>query len=336
MGQTFHRLVPRPPPRLLSLVIPTYNEQSMIPLLRPILTDFLAALPYPAEAIFVNDGSSDQTLELLLEWASVNPNVKVLGLARNFGHQAAITAGLDIASGDAVVILDADLQDPLEVIPKMVVRYQQGYDVVFGQRTARSGETRFKRFTAWVFYRLMQKLIHPDLAADAGDFRLISRSSLDAVASMRETHRFLRGMVAWAGFAQIAVPYERPARAAGQTKYPLRKMLKFAWTAAVSFSTLPLRMSLTFGLLVAILGILWGFFAVLAKITGLYTVPGWTSEMVLISLLGGAILISNGILGEYIGRIFEELKDRPLYIVSSTANTTPTSPPPPKPAVEKA
>jgi dolichol-phosphate mannosyltransferase len=181
----------------------------------------------------------------------------------------------------------------------------------------------------------MQKLIHPDLPADAGDFRLISRSCLDAIASMRETHRFLRGMVAWAGFAQIAVPYERPARAAGQTKYPLRKMFKFAWTAAVSFSTLPLRMSLTFGLLVAILGIMWGFFAVLAKITGLYTVPGWTSQMVLISVLGGAILISNGILGEYIGRIFEELKDRPLYIVSSSANTPPIPPTPLKPAVEK-
>jgi polyisoprenyl-phosphate glycosyltransferase len=295
----------------------------MIPLLRPVLTDFLATLPYPAEAIFVNDGSSDQTLDLLLEWASVNPNIKILGLARNFGHQAAVTAGLDTATGDAIVILDADLQDPLNVIPKMVDRYQQGYDVVYGQRTARTGETAFKRFTAWLFYRLMQKLVHPDLPIDAGDFRLISRSCLDAVASMRETHRFLRGMVAWAGFAQIAVPYQRPSRAAGQTKYPLRKMLKFAWTAAVSFSTLPLRMSLTFGLLTAVLGVLCGLFAVIAKVTGLYTVPGWASQMVLMSVLCGAILISNGILGEYIGRIFEELKDRPLYIISSKANTPP-------------
>jgi glycosyltransferase involved in cell wall biosynthesis len=330
MGQTFHRLVPRPPPRLLSLVIPTYNEQAMVPVLRPILTEFLASLPYPAEAIFVNDGSSDQTLDLLLEWASADSNVKVLGLARNFGHQAAVTAGLDTAAGDAVVILDADLQDPLEVIPKMVDRYQQGYDVVYGQRVARSGETAFKRFTAWTFYRLMQKLVHPDLPIDTGDFRLISRSCLDAVASMRETHRFLRGMVAWAGFAQIAVQYSRSPRAAGQTKYPLRKMLKFAWTAAVSFSTLPLRMSLSFGLLIAFLGILYGLFAVIAKITGIFTAPGWTSQMVLISVLCGAILISNGILGEYIGRIFEELKDRPLYIVSSTANTPPPKPAPPR------
>jgi polyisoprenyl-phosphate glycosyltransferase len=331
MGQTFHRLVPRPPPQLLSLIIPTYNEQAMIPVLRPILTDFLATLPYPTEVIFVNDGSSDQTLDLLLEWASADPAIKVLGLARNFGHQAAVTAGLDIAAGDAVIILDADLQDPLDVIPKMVDRYQQGYDVVYGQRLARTGETAFKRFTAWMFYRIMQKLIHPDLPIDTGDFRLISRSCLDAVASMRETHRFLRGMVAWAGFAQIAVQYNRSPRAAGQTKYPLRKMFKFAWTAAVSFSTLPLRMSLTFGLLIAILGILCGLFAVIAKITGIYnTVPGWASQMVLMSILCGAILISNGILGEYIGRIFEELKDRPLYIISSTANTPAPKTTPPR------
>lgn len=320
MPAVYHVLQPRENPRLLSVVIPAYNEEEMIPILRPQLTAFLNALPCAAEVIFVNDGSGDRTLSLLAQWAAEDQRIKVLGLARNFGHQAAVTAGLDAAAGDAVVIMDADLQDPPAVVIDMLEKYRQGYDVVCGQRSGRPGESRLKRLTAWGFYRAMQIFVHKDLPADSGDFRLISRACLNAVRQMRETHRFLRGMVAWVGFPQTAVQFQRPPRAAGTTKYPFLKMVKFAWTAAISFSTLPLRISLTIGTFVAVLGLLAGVYAVVAKWTGLYTVPGWTSQMVIMSVLSGAILISNGILGEYIGRSFEELKDRPLYIVSMTAN----------------
>ncbi len=320
MGETYHQLSTRADPALLSLVIPAYNEEEVLPLLRAALTPFIDGLQMPVEVILINDGSTDRTLDLLLKWASDDQRIKVLALARNFGHQMAATAGLDAASGDAAVILDADLQDPLEVIPAMLERYRQGYDVVYGQRTVRQGESGLKRLTAWAFYRLMRASIHPDLPLDTGDFRLISRPCLDALAELRETHRFLRGMVAWVGFPQIGVPYSRPARAAGQTKYPLRKMLKFAWTAAISFSTLPLRLSLSIGVVIAVIGIATGVMAVIAKLANLYTAPGWASQMVIMSVLSGAILISNGILGEYVGRIFEEIKGRPLYVISRRVN----------------
>lgn len=316
MGETFHVLQPRVSPALLSIVIPCYNEQEVLPILRSRMEAFLDSLPCPAELILVNDGSSDHTLPLLMAWSQTDPRVKVLGLARNFGHQAAVTAGLDEAAGEAVVIMDADLQDPPEVVLEMLARYREGYDVVYGQRISRQGEGWFKRLTAWGFYRFMRRFVHKDLPTDAGDFRLISRPALDALRSMRETHRFLRGMVAWVGFAQTAVKFERPPRAAGVTKYPLSRMMRFAWTAALSFSAVPLRISLLLGVLVALMGVGAAVWALAAKLFGLPTVPGWTSQMVFMCLIGGAILISNGILGEYIGRVFEQLKGRPLYIVS--------------------
>lgn len=314
-------LQPRPTPGLLSIVIPAFNEQEVLPALRQELEAFLQTLDAPAEVILVNDGSSDQTLSLLMEWAENDSRIRVLGLARNFGHQAAVTAGLDAAVGDAVVVIDADLQDPLEVIHEMIARYRQGYDVVYGQRASRQGESMGKRLTAWLFYRLMRWLIYSDLPPDTGDFRLLSRRSLDAFRSMRETHRFIRGMVAWVGFAQTAVIYQRKPRVAGESKYPFRKMLHFAWTAAVSFSPFPLRLGLILGFAVAALGFFFGAYVALGRLFGWYTpAPGWASLVVLISLVGGAVLVSNGILGEYIGRIFEESKGRPLYIVSQSAN----------------
>jgi len=316
-----HFLMERADPAMLSITIPAYNEAAIIPILRRRLEDFALTLHCPVEWIVVNDGSSDETLSLLMDWAAVDPRLKVLGLARNFGHQAAVTAGLDAASGDAIVILDADLQDPPEVIHEMLARYRQGYDVVYGQRASRAGESLFKRLTAWGFYRFMRGFVHRDLPADAGDFRLISRRCLDALKSMRETHRFIRGMVAWVGFAQTAVVYQRAPRAAGETKYSLRKMLWFAWTAAVSFSPAPLRASLGLGMGIALGGIGFGFYVVLGRLLGWYTpAPGWASLVVFTSIIGGAILISNGVLGEYIGRIFEEAKSRPLYIVSQSVN----------------
>jgi polyisoprenyl-phosphate glycosyltransferase len=318
-----HLLKPRPDPELLSMVVPVFNEEAMIPLLRHKWTEFAQSLPCKTEIILVNDGSADNTLGLLMDWAAADRRVKVLGLARNFGHQAAITAGLDAAGGDAVVILDADLQDPLEVIADMLQRYREGYDVVYGQRQAREGESGVKRLTAWAFYRLMRLFVHPNLPPDTGDFRLISRPCLDALRNMRETHRFLRGMVAWAGFAQVAVPYRRQPRAAGGSKYSWLKMIRFAWTGAVSFSPAPLRLSLAIGLLVALLGLGEGAYAVARALIIRDTVPGWTSSIAITCLIGGAILMSIGVLGEYVGRIFEESKGRPLYLVSSTANIEP-------------
>lgn len=320
MSESHYNLRPRPAPALLSLVMPAYNEQEVLPILRRELTPFLDSLPFACEVILVNDGSSDRTIEMLLEWARADQRIKVLSLARNFGHQAAVTAGMDSASGDAVVIMDADLQDPLSVVLEMVEKYKMGYDVVYGQRSSRQGETPLKRLTAWAFYRFMKRFIHASLPADTGDFRLVSRSCLSVLKEMRETHRFLRGMVAWVGFPQTAVRFSRPARAAGETKYPMRKMIKFAWTAAVSFSPAPLRLSLGVGFFVAILGILYTAYAVLLPLAGVTTVPGWRSEVTLLTMIGGAILISIGVLGEYVGRIFEEIKGRPIYIVADAAN----------------
>jgi dolichol-phosphate mannosyltransferase len=327
VSKTAHLLQPRKNPALLSLVIPCYNEQEVVPILRRELEKFMQTLPCPCEVIFVNDGSRDQTLFLLDEWARSDQRIKLIGFARNFGHQTAVTAGLDVAKGDAVVIMDADLQDPPHVVHEMLARYREGYDVAYGQRETRSGETIFKRVTAWAFYRLMRSFVHADLPVDAGDFRLLSRECLDALKEMRETHRFLRGMVAWVGFAQIPVFYKRDARAAGETKYPLSKMLKFAWTAALSFSPLPLRASLVLGLVTAFVGFLAGLYALVVAFIHFFVkdanVPyssGWASIMTITCLVGGAILISVGVLGEYVARIYDEIKARPLYLVSHRRN----------------
>ncbi len=306
----------------MSLVIPIYNEGAVIPHLREALEEFMGELQGDTEAVLVNDGSTDSTLEQIVGWAHEDPRIKVVNLSRNFGHQSASTAGLDYASGDAVVLIDADLQDPLPVIHAMIERYCEGYDVVYGQRSARQGEGGFKLFTAWVFYRLMRGLVYKDLPVDAGDFRLISRNCLDGLQQLRETHRFLRGMVAWVGYPQIGVPYERAARVAGETKYTLRKMLRFAWTAATSFSTLPLRASIWLGLIATFIGFAEALHALLARIFHWYVVPGWASLTVLVSFLGGATLISIGVVGDYLGKIYEQAKNRPIYLVSRTFNVT--------------
>jgi len=316
----YHPLTPRPDPRLLSLVVPVYNEAAVLPLLRRELTEFIATLPVPVEVVLVNDGSGDPSLQLMMDWAADDDRVRVVGLARNFGHQVAVTAGLDVARGDAVVIMDADLQDPPQVVFGMLREYRRGYDVVYGQRANRAGESLFKRASAWAFYRLMQRFVHEALPIDAGDFRLISRPCLDAVRSMRETHRFLRGMVAWVGFPQTAVRFERPPRAAGNTKYPLRRMLHFAWTAALSFSPAPLRVSFAFAVLVSMVGAGEAAYAVVRKLLGLHVEPGWTSLLIVVCLIGAGILLSIGVLGEYVARIFEEVKGRPLYVVSVSSN----------------
>ncbi len=315
----------RPDPALLSLVVPCYNEEHSLPLFAAEMTRFIDASPYPCEVVLVNDGSSDRTLEFLADWSARDRRIKILSLSRNFGHQLAATAGVDYAAGDAVVLIDADLQDPLDVIHEMVAQYRNGYDVVCGQRTARMGENIFKRATAWFFYRLMQIFFLKSLPHDVGDFRLMSRRCVDSLRSMRELHRFLRGMVAWVGYPQICVLYERQARVAGTTKYPLSRMIRLAWYAAVSFSPLPLRMSFFAGGLMALLAVEEAVRALVAHFSG-RTVPGWTSLMIVLCVSNAALLITVGILGEYVGKIFEESKGRPLYIVADAWNVSPISP----------
>jgi glycosyltransferase involved in cell wall biosynthesis len=321
MTQDF--LTPRPDPNLLSIVMPFYNEEEIFPFLRPRVTEFLDNSPYPCELVAVNDGSSDQTIHILVEWSKADPRIKVLNLSRNFGHQYASTAGVDHASGDVIVLMDADLQDPPEVLHHMVEQYRKGYDVVCGQRAMRAGEGPFKKFTAWFFYRFMRTFFLKSLPQDVGDFRLMSRRCVDSLGSMRELHRFLRGMVAWVGYPQICIPYERQARAAGETKYPLRKMIRLAWTAAVSFSALPLRLSFFGAGIMTLVAIEETVRAVIEHFSG-NTVPGWTSLMVIVCLSNAALMIAVGLLGEYVGRIYEEGKERPLYIVADSWNLSQT------------
>lgn len=313
-------LRPRPYPHLLSLVIPMYNEESVVPHLRGVVDEFMTQVKGETEVVLVNDGSTDSTLSQIASWAYEDHRIKVVNLSRNFGHQSASTAGLDYASGNAIVLLDADLQDPVSVIHQMIGRYCEGYDVVYGQRITRQGDSLFKRLSSWIFYRMMRNLVYRDLPLDTGDFRLTSWNCLDGLKQLRETHRFLRGMITWVGYPQIAVQYERAPRVAGVTKYPLRKMLTFAWTAATSFSTLPLKVSIWLGLIVTIFGFEEAVRAILAHIFHWYAVPGWSSLTVLVSVLGGATLMCIGVLGEYIGKIYEQAKNRPLYLVSPTFN----------------
>jgi dolichol-phosphate mannosyltransferase len=309
----------RPDPALLSIVVPCYNEEQSLPYFAAEVTQFMDASAYPCEVILVNDGGTDRTIELLAEWSGRDDRVKVLSLSRNFGHQMAATAGVDYAEGDAVVLIDADLQDPLNVIYPMVAQYRDGYDVVCGQRTFRVGENAFKRATAWFFYRMMQFFFLKSLPRDVGDFRLMSRRCVDSLRSMRELHRFLRGMVAWVGYPQVCVRYERQARVAGATKYPLRKMIGLAWTAAVSFSPLPLRASFFAAGAMMLLAIEEAVRAFVEHLSG-HTVPGWTSLMIVLCLSNGALLMTVGVLGEYVAKIFEEGKGRPLYIVADNWN----------------
>jgi len=312
--------MPRDPPRLLSIVIPVYNEQDAIPFLIEKVKSLLDHTPADAEVVLVNDGSSDSSITLLVEVAAQDRRFKVLSLARNFGHQAAATAGLDAAAGDVVVLMDADLQDPPELVLAMIEEYQKGYDVVYAKRTGREGEGILKRITAWLFYRLMKSVVYKELPPDVGDFRLVSRRCLDALNAMRETHRFLRGMVSWVGFPQTSVTFVRPARVAGQTKYPFRRMLLFAWTAALSFSPLPVRISFVLGAGLFSVGGAYAAYALYRVIFGLYIVPGWASIIMMNCLTAGAIMMGLGVIGEYVARIFEEVKNRPLYIVSYRTN----------------
>lgn len=311
---------------LISVVVPCYNDEAVIDATHARLCEALAKLAdLSCEILYVDDGSGDRTIELLYRLEPIGDiELKILRLSRNFGHQIAVTAGLDHARGDAVVVIDSDLQDPPEVILEMVDRWREGYHVVYGARLNRAGETGFKLITAKVFYRLMNRLSETKIPLDVGDFRLMDRRVVDVLKAMPEKDRFLRAMVTWVGFRQTAVFYKRLPRLAGESSYSLWRMIRFAVDGVISFSFTPLRVMILTGfcaIAIAFAGIIW---AVLDRLLTNNWVRGWTSLFVAILFMGGVQLISLGIIGEYVGRIFGEVKNRPLYLIQDSVEIKPT------------
>jgi polyisoprenyl-phosphate glycosyltransferase len=307
---------------LLSIVAPVFNEEESITETVKRLQKLRADLTQEinVELIFVDDGCKDKTLAHLRSFAEHNPNVKVISLSRNFGHQIAITAGIDLASGDYVAVIDGDLQDPPELIADMYRKALTGFDVVYGKRRTRAGETIFKKATARGFYRLLNYMCEIDIPTDTGDFRLMSRKVVDAFKQMRERHRFVRGMVPWLGYKSVSLEYDRAERFAGETKYPLSKMLAFATNAILSFSSKPLTLAIRLGLLTICVGFLGGIYMLYLKLFTNTPIPGLTAILLSIVLFSGVQILLIGVVGEYIARIFEEIKGRPLYLVAETIN----------------
>jgi len=299
-----------------SLVVPVFNEEAVLPVLLRRLDLLLARLNGPAEAIFVDDGSSDSSPVVLQALATRDRRFRYIGLSRNFGHQVAITAGMDAARGEAIIVMDADLQDPPEVVEELIAKWEEGNDVVYARRLSRAGESRFKRATAHLFYRLLGRMSSVGIPADVGDFRLIDHRVLEALRQMPEQDRFVRGMIAWLGFRQAEVAFHRVERAAGETKYSLFKMVRLAMSAALGFSDVPLRLAIWCGLTVSGLAMLYGgWVLVLWMSNDSHLVAGWSSTIVIISLLCGMNMLLTGFVGLYVGRIHTEVKRRPLYVV---------------------
>lgn len=297
-----------------------YNEEEVIETTYRRLTSVLEPIGETYELVLVNDGSRDRTAEIVRSLCASDPRVKLVDFSRNFGHQIAVTAGMDYASGRAVVLIDADLQDPPELIPEMVARWREGYDVVYGKRTVRKGETWFKKVTAAAFYRLLRSLTSVNIPLDTGDFRLMDRKVSDTLSSMRENSRFIRGMVSWAGFRQTYVEYVREERFAGETKYPLTKMIRLSLDAITSFSTKPLKLAGILGFLLSAAGFIYLLIVLYLRLFTDSTTQGWTSLIVISLLFHGITLSLLGVLGEYIGRTYEEAKRRPLYVVADRVN----------------
>ncbi len=302
----------------VSVVAPCFNEEGVLHELYRRISQVLDGAGESWELVLVNDGSRDRTPEIMRELHARDPRVKVIDFARNFGHQIAVTAGMDYARGDAVVLIDADLQDPPELILEMLAKWRAGYEIVYAVRTERKGETWFKRFTAKVFYRLIYKITDINIPMDTGDFRLMDRKVVNALKTMREKHRFLRGMSVWVGFRQTGVKYVRAERYAGETKYPFKKMLKFALDGITSFSYLPLQMATYIGFMAALLAVVGIIVTIILRLSGSQAFYGQATTLVSVLFLGGIQLISLGIIGEYLGRIYDEVKGRPLYIVRET------------------
>ncbi|PKK39510.1 Glycosyltransferase [Clostridiaceae bacterium JG1575] len=300
---------------LISVVVPMYKEEAVARECHRRLSKVLTPLPYDSEIIYVNDGSSDGTGTILNELQAEDERVRVIHFSRNFGHQNAVTAGILNACGDAVILIDADLQDPPELIAQMVETWQKGYEVVYGERKKRAGERRFKLATARWFYQLLDQLSDTKIPKNTGDFRLMDRSVVEAFRQMPEKNKFIRGMVSWVGFRQTALLYERKERFAGETHYPLRKMLKLALDGILSFSTKPLKLVAGLGFVTVLISFIVLIYSILQKFFG-YTDQGWTSLMTAVTFFAGVQLISLGIIGEYIGRIYDESRDRPNYIIA--------------------
>ncbi|MEA4889827.1 MAG: glycosyltransferase family 2 protein [Clostridiaceae bacterium] len=299
-----------------SLVVPLYNEEAVIEENYRRLTGILRGLGKPYEIIYVNDGSRDRTGFLVRNLCRQDPNVKLLTFSRNFGHQTAITAGMDYASGDAVIIIDADLQDPPEIIPQLIERWEEGYDVVYGRRVVREGEAWFKKYSARCYYRLLRRITDVDIPVDTGDFRLIDAKVCAALSQLPEHNRYIRGMISWLGFRQTYVDYVRAPRFAGETKYPMKKMFTLALDGITSFSYKPLKLGIGIGLLLSVCSFCFLLFVFIARLFNLVVMePGYASMMCVILFFFGIVLIMLGIIGEYIARIFEEAKNRPLYVI---------------------
>ena len=298
-----------------SLVIPIFNEEAVLPLLVRRITALLDKLDDSTEAIFVDDGSRDTSVIFLRGMAASDSRFRLIELSRNFGHQIAITAGMDAAAGDAVIVMDADLQDPPEVVLDLIAKWKEGYEIVYARRTKREGETLFKRASASLFYRALEQMTSVAIPRDVGDFRLVGRKALDTFKQMPERDRFVRGMFGWMGFKQTAVPFERPMRAAGETKYPFWKMVRLAVHGIISFSDKPLRLALWIGLAISGVAALLGLYALFSWLFVSGVVHGWASTVVIISFLSGINLFMTGVIGLYVGGIHAEVKRRPLYVV---------------------
>jgi len=298
----------------LSVVAPCFNEQAVLPEFLRRVGAVLDGIGGSAEIVVVDDGSSDGTWAVMTEAAARDPRVVGVRLMRNHGHQLALTAGLSVCRGERILIIDADLQDPPELLPDMMALMDQGADVVYGQRRQRDGESLFKRVTAAAFYRLIGRMTDVEIPLDAGDFRLITRRVLELLAAMPERHRFVRGMVAWIGGKQVPLPYDRKARVAGESKYPLSKMVRFAADAITAFSIVPLMASMTIGWVMAAVGFAFFVYSIVGWAMG-HTLPGWTSLMAAVGLLGGMQFLMLGIIGAYLGRLYDQSKGRPLFMI---------------------
>jgi glycosyltransferase involved in cell wall biosynthesis len=301
---------------VFSFVLPVFNEQPTLAELLRRLGPVADELGEPTELIFVDDGSTDGSYETLCELARSEPRIHAVRLSRNFGHQAAITAGLDLAEGDAIVVMDSDLQHPPELVPELVARWREGFDVVYAIRSDRSGESWLKRRASVTFYRLLRRVTRTDVVQNAGDFRLIDRRALLAFRRLRENNRYLRGMFSWLGFRQTGVPYGYHERHAGVPKYTFRRMVHFGVDGVTSFSNAPLHLALHLGFAFSIASFLFGTYAIVAKLAGFYTVPGWAGTVVASTFLGGVQLLVLGVIGLYIGRMYDEVKRRPIYVIS--------------------
>ncbi len=302
--------------QLISIVVPAFNEEAVLPQFHQTISEVLSEQPFDFEIVYINDGSSDNTLGIINELRQADKQVTLIDLSRNFGKEIALTAGLQKAAGDAVIVIDADLQDPPELIPDLIREWQNGYDVVYAQRTHRKGESLFKRTTAHFFYRIIQRISKIAIPEDTGDFRILSRRAVNALNTFGEQHRFMKGLFAWIGYSQKAVHYQRDPRHAGETKWNYWKLWNFALDGITSFTTAPLKISTYLGLFTAASAFVYGIYMVIETLIYGNPVPGYPSLIVIILILGGVQLVAIGILGEYLGRIFNETKRRPLYFIN--------------------